>query len=168
MKKLLALAVATVPFIINWGSIVVTNISIHNNYSAPISYAVDSTPKEAIQQFNHVKTWMENNHLTKGNTCIFIKTNPYCELSNFYSNRIITSINESDNVTDPVAISNLSLKLNERFIGKGSEGVEYVKKPTNLNLYMRWRNLSWLGWWFDLLGWMFLIAIWFFISILPN
>lgn len=164
--KLITLALVSLPVFINILSVGITEINIHNNYSAPISYAVDSNPKEAIEQFNTVKKWMEDNRLTNGNTCVFIKTNPYCELNNFYSNRVVTSITESSNVNDAVAISNLSLKLNERFIGKSSNGAEYVKKPINLNIYLRYGSLTWLGWWIDLICYSYFVVIWFLFYLL--
>lgn len=168
--KVLHLLLPLVPVSINLAVIGITQLNIYNNYDAPIQYAVDSSPVEAIEQFTITKQWMESNNLTKGNTCIFITTNPSCELSNYYNNRVLLSINESSNVDikDTTAVSNLSLKLNERFIGKGSKGSEFVKHPINLNLYMRWGDLNWLGYFIDLICWIYLVLVWFVIWLVIN
>lgn len=159
-----------IPVSINLAFIGITHLNIYNNYDAPIQYAVDSSPIEAVQQFNTVKDWMEVNKLTNGNTCIFITTNPSCKLSNYYNNRVLLSIEESKNVNikDTTAVSNLSLKLNERFIGKGDKGKEYIKHPINLNLYMRWGNLKSLGYWLDIVSFIYLGLALFLIKAFIN
>lgn len=168
--KVITLVALTVPVVINFTSIIITNVNIHNNYSAPINYAVDSSPTEAVEQFTNVKTWMEENKLTEGNSCVFIKSNPNCDLGNYYNNRILLSIAESSTVdtNNTTAVSNLSLKLNERFIGKGSEGSEYTKMPINYNLYLRWKDMLLVGWFVDLYCWIYLVGIWFFVAMLSN
>lgn len=166
--KLYQLVLLSTPVFINFAAIGLTNIDVHNNYSAPINYAVDSSPQEAVKQFNTVKNWMEVNNLTNGNSCVFIKTNPNCKLDNYYNHRILLSIKESNtvNVNNTTAVSNLSLKLNERFVGTGNKGSQYNKMPINFNLYLRWKNLALLGWFIDLICWGYLVGIWIVICAL--
>lgn len=144
---------------VNLVSMGFTKVNIYNSYSAPINYAVDSSPQEAITQLTQVKEWMKSNKLTKGNTCVFVTSNPYCELNNFYEQRLNVSIAELETAiktNDSIAMSNLSLKLNERFMAKGSKENEYVRMPNNLNLYMRYGSLLTLGWYIDALTWVVL------------
>lgn len=137
-------------------SSVATSVYIHNNYVAPISYAVDAPPEQAITTLEGVATWLEENSLTNGNTCVFIKTNPRCKLNTFYKDMVVASIAElkaAEASNDPVAVSNLSLKLNERFTRRTKDGSAVIQ-PINFNLYLRWGSSLALGWWFDVACWV--------------
>lgn len=99
--------------------------------------------------------------------CVFITTNPYCNLNEFYKNRIIQSINELETVNkqDTIATSNLSLKLNKRFIIKTYKGKETIQQPINFNVYIRWGKLYYIGWLFDFIIYASLICISIFLII---
>jgi len=151
--KVITLLALTTPFCLNISMAAITELNIHNNLVVPISYAVNSSRKESIQQFSYIQSWIETNELTTNNSCVFIKTNPNCRLDNFYNKVIVYS--KKDLNTN----NNISLK----FIN--SKGV--VQKPINLNLYMRYRNLSLLGWFIDVISWIVLVIL-FLIAVQYN
>ena len=117
------------------------HIKIDNNVRNPLEVAATfQDPNQQLPYFKNVVSYLDSRNLDEGNTCLFFRSRPDCELGNFHAKlkQDIEILNEiKGKPISSLDVTNAEVRIHQSLFKPGTEGGEYILTP-DYSFAMRW------------------------------